>query len=126
MKIENIKQLNALVTETYMYAIIIAIVALVLAFIIANMVKYGGRNSTDHIKRRVWFIIIGLTIPASFFLYNALIVAQKIIKPPLLGKFTTANIIATVIILGIYIILGITTMMIFRRSKWGSIIGKTK
>ena len=127
MKIENIKQLNALVSETYMYAVIIAIVALALAFIVSKMILFqGGRNERSHIKRRVWYIIIGLVAPISFFLYNILLVAPKIIRPPLLAKFSTANIIATLIILGIYIILGIVTMMIFRKSKWGSILGKTK
>ena len=126
-KIENIKQLDALVSETYMYAIIIALVALVIAFIISKMILYqGGKNERSHIKRRVWFIIIGLVAPISFFLYNSLIVSEKILKAPLAAKFSTANIISTSCILVVYIILGIITMLIFRKSKWGSILGKSK
>jgi hypothetical protein len=126
-KIETIKQLDALISETYMYAIIVAIVAIVLAFIIANLVKYGGgKHSTDHVKRRVWFIVIGVIAPVAFFLYNTLYVSGFITKAPLQAKFSTANILATLALLGGYVIAGIVTMLIMRRSKWGSILGKSK
>ena len=125
--IETLKQLEALVGTTYMYAFIVAVVAVVLVFMIANLVKYaGGKNSTDHIKRRVWYIIIGLIAPIAFFLYNALYVSSFIVKAPLQAKFSTANIFATLVVLGIYVVLGIITMLIMRRSKWGSILGKSK
>jgi multisubunit Na+/H+ antiporter MnhB subunit len=127
MKIENIKQLNALVSETYMYAIIIAIVALVLAFIIAKLIKYqGGKNPSDHVTRRIWFMVLGLVTPIAFFLYNALYVSSYIIKAPLQAKFSTANIIATLVVLGIYVVIGIISMMIMRSTQWGSILGKSK
>lgn len=126
-KIESLKEVQALIGETYMYAVIIAIVALVLAFIIANIVKWqGGRNPTCHITRRVWFIIIGLVATIAFFLYNALYVSTFILKAPLQAKFSTANILATLAVLGVYLIVGILTMLIMRRSKWGSILGKSK
>ena len=126
-RIETVQQLKALIGETYMYAIIIAIAALVLAFIIANLIKYGGgRNSTDHIKRRVWYIITGIVAPIVFFLYNALHVIDRIATAPLKARFSTANTLATLMLLGIYVVLGIFTMLIMRRSKWGSILGKSK
>jgi quinol-cytochrome oxidoreductase complex cytochrome b subunit len=125
-KIETLKQVEALIGDTYMYAVIVAIVALALAFIIANIIKYGGKNSTDHIKRRVWFIFIGIAAPVGFFLYNAIHVSSYITKAPLQAKFSTANIWATLALLGIYAVVGVATMFIIRRSKWGSIIGKSK
>lgn len=126
-KIEALKETQALIGETYMYAVIIGIIAVVLAFIIANAVKWqGGKNPKDHIKRRVWFIIIGLVIPIAFFLYNALYVSSYITKAPLQAKFATANIMATLIVLGIFLVVGILTMLIMRSSKWGSILGKSK
>jgi hypothetical protein len=125
-KIEALKQVQALIGETYMYAVIVAVAAVVLAFIIANLIKYkGGKNSTDHITRRIWFIVIGIITPIAFFLYNALYVSSYITKPPLQAKFSTANILATLTVLGIYVVLGIITMLIMRRSKWGSILGKS-
>jgi membrane-associated HD superfamily phosphohydrolase len=126
-KIEALKQVQALIGETYIYAIIVAVAAVVLAFIIACLVQYrGGKNSTDHVTRRIWFIIIGIITPVAFFLYNALYVSNYITKAPLQAKFAVANILATLVVLGVYVVLGIITMFIFRRSKWGSILGKSK
>ena len=126
-KIEALKEVHALIGETYIYAVIIGIIALVLAFIIANAVKWqGGKNPKDHIKRRVWFIIIGLVSPIGFFLYNVLYVSSYIIKAPLQAKFATANIMATLGVICVYVIVGILTMLLMRSSKWGSILGKSK
>jgi Na+/H+-dicarboxylate symporter len=126
-KIETIKQLDALIGNTYVYAIIIAIAAIVLAFVIASLIKWGGgRNDASHIKRRVWFIIVAILAPIGFFLYNALYVSNYITKAPLQAKFSTASILAASVVLAVYVVLGIITMFIMRRSKWGSILGKSK
>jgi hypothetical protein len=126
-KIEALKGVQALIGETYIYAIIVAIVALVLAYIIANIINWqGGKNPTCHITRRIWYIVIGLVATISFFLYNALYVSSYITKPPLQAKFSNANILATLAVLGMYVGVGIITMQIMRRSKWGSILGKSK
>jgi len=127
-KIVSKADLEQLIGSTYMYAIIIAIAAVVLAFIIANLIKYqGGKNSTDHIKRRIWYIIIGVLAPIGFWLYNSLYLAEKLISTQSHKNiFSTANLRATLALLGVYVVLGILTMLIFRRSKWGSILGKSK
>lgn len=126
-RIDSLKQVQALIGETYMYAVIVAIVAVALAFIIANLIKYdGGRNSSDHITRRVWYIVVGVVTTVVFFLYNTLYVSSYISKAPLLAKFSNANLLATLVVLGTYLILGVVTMLIMRRSKWGSILGKSK
>jgi hypothetical protein len=126
-KIETLKQIQALIGDTYMYAIIIGIVAVVLAFIIAILIKYqGGKNPTDHITRRIWYIVVGLVAPIAFFLYNALYVSSYITKAPLQAKFSTANLLATLAEVGVYVVVGILTMLILRSTKWGSILGKSK
>ena len=126
-KIEALKDVQALIGETYMYAVIVAVAAVVLAFIVANMIKWGGgKFDTSHVKRRVWYIITGIIAPIAFFLYNSIHVSSFITKLPLLARFKTANIIATLMVLGVYAALGIITMLIMRRSKWGSILGKSK
>jgi len=126
-KIETIKEIEALIGETYMYAVIVAVAAVVLAFIIANAIKWGGgKFDTSHIKRRVWYIIIGIIAPIAFFLFNAFYVSSFITKAPLQASFSNANILATLALLGVYAALGIITMLILRRSKWGSILGKSK
>ncbi|GHU59392.1 hypothetical protein FACS189411_16160 [Bacteroidia bacterium] len=125
-KIETLKQVQALISDTYMYAVIFAVVAVVLAYIIANIIKWGGKNDTSHMKRRIWYIIIGIAVPIAFFLYNSLYVSSFITKAPLQAEFSTANILATLSLLVVYVALGIITMLILRRSKWGSILGKSK
>jgi len=127
MKINNVKELEALIGTTYMYAVVVAIVALVLAFIIASIIKYqGGKTDRSFEKRRLWFIIIGIIAPIGFFLYNMLVVNPNITKAPLQADFQKANLIATIGILVGYLLLGFVTMFIFRKAKWGSILGKTK
>lgn len=126
-KIEALEEVQALIGKTYMYAVIIGIIAIVLAFIIATLIKWqGGKNPRDHVKRRIWYIIIGLVAPIAFFLYNALYVSSYITRAPLQAKFATANIMATLAVLCVYVIVGILTMLIMRSSKWGSILGKSK
>ena len=126
-KIETLKELNALIGNTYMYAIIVAIAAVALAFLIANLIKWGGgKSDASHVKRRLWYIIIGILAPVAFFLYNSLYVSDFITKAPLRAQFSTANLLATLSILGVYLALGIISMFILRRSKWGSILGKSK
>ncbi len=124
---ESIKQVNALIAETYVYAIIIAVLALAVAYLISRLINWkGGKNDNSNVVRRIWYIIIGLAAPIFFFLYNTLVVSEKISKAPLVAKFTTANIYATISIIGIYFILGILSMLLFRTSKWGSIPGRSK
>jgi hypothetical protein len=126
-KIENIKQLDALISQTYMYGLIVAVVALVIAFLIANLINWeGGKTDSSYMKRRIWFIITGVTALIGFFLYNSIIVMDKIAKAPLQAKFSNSNLITIAGILLIFFVGGIITMMIFRTSKWGSILGKSK
>ena len=126
-KIDTLNQLDALIGQTYMYAIIAAVIALALAFLVANLIKFeGGRNSRDHIKRRIWYIILGIVFIFAFYLYNALYVSDYIDRASLQAKFSTNNLLSTLVLLSIYVISGLLTMMLFRSSKWGSILGKSK
>ena len=126
-KIDTLKQLDALIGQTYIYAIIGAVVALALAFLVANLIKYeGGRNSRDHIKRRIWYIILGIVFIFAFYLYNALYVSDFITKASLQAKFSNTNLLSTLVLLGIYLGAGLLTMMLIRSSKWGTILGKSK
>jgi len=125
--IDSLRQLQALIGDTYMYAVIVALVAVVIAYLVANLIKWGGgKFDTSHVKRRVWYIIIGIITLIAFYLYNTLYVGGFITRAPLLAKFKTANLFATLCILGVYVALGIVTMLLLRRSKWGSILGKSK
>jgi tellurite resistance protein TehA-like permease len=126
-KIENIRQLESLTAETYIQAAIIAVAALVVALLIARTIKWkGGKIDRSHRKRRFAFIATGIIAALAFFLYNYFYVSEFISKAPLRDRFLQANIFATLLILAVYFAAGISSMLAFRRSKWGSIMGKSK
>jgi hypothetical protein len=126
-KITNLNQLEALKGQTYMYAIIAAVAALVIAFLIANFIKWeGGKHSRCSIKRRVWFVVIGIFFTFSFYLYNAFYVSNFIKKSSLQADFSSANILAALTLLASYVVTGLITMSLIRTSKWGSILGNKK
>jgi hypothetical protein len=125
--IDNIKQVGTLINETYVYSIITVTFALIVAFTISKLIHWqGGKSDNSYVKRRMWFVITAFLSAIPFFLYNSLVVSERITKAPLSAKFNKANLIATVVILGVYILIGGLTMMMARTSKWGSILGKTK
>ena len=126
--IDNINQLNSLVNNTYVYAVIAGSIGLTIAFFIATklILFKGTRIDSSYLTRRVWYFIIGIGIIFSFYLYNSIIVSENITKAPLQQKFSNANLMGVLIIIAIYFILGAFTMFIYRTSKWGSILGKTK
>lgn len=122
--IQTLKDLTPLISQTYVTAIIVAVIALVIAFAIANLVKWrGGKFDTSFKTRRLWFIIVGIISPIGFYLYNWLYVCSFIEKQSLIAKFTTNYLLATGVEIVVYVILGIVTMLILRKSKWGSILG---
>ena len=126
-KIETLNHLGALIGQTYIYSIILSVVALGVAFLAANLIKFqGGKNSLDHVKRRTWFIVLGIIFTFSFYLYNALFVSDYVAKASLQAKFSNANILATLVLVCVYIVIGLLTMSLDRSSKWGSILGKSK
>jgi uncharacterized membrane protein YiaA len=126
-KVETISQLDALIGQTYMYAVIAAFAALALAFLVAKLIKFeGGKNSRDHMKRRGWYIALGIIFTFAFYLYNSLYVSDYITKSSLQAKFSTTNLLSTLTLLGIYVVTGLLTMMLIRSSKWGSVLGKSK
>lgn len=63
---------------------------------------------------------------AGFYLYNDLVVKGQIVNAGFKSMFVETNITCIGILLGIYFVLGILIMFIFRNSKFGSILGKGK
>ena len=119
-RITTLPQLEALQNSTMIYAVISALIALLIAFIISFIIKYQGGQDKSYITRRIWFIVIGIVSAAGFYLYNDLVNAG------FKSMFVETNITCIGILLGIYFVLGILIMFIFRNSKFGSILGKGK
>lgn len=124
--IENRQELGSLIQNTYFTALIFMAVAFAIALLIAKLIKWQGKPDNSYKKRRIWWIIIGIVVPFVFFLINATYVAGFIDRSSLSAKFGTHNIIATLVCLAGYFVVSIVTMLLFRSSKWGSILGPSR
>lgn len=126
MRITTLPALQSLQNETMVYAVFVGAVALGIAFIVASLVAYKGRDDRSYITRRIWYVIIGLAAVAGFFVYNDLVVKPNITNAGWQSMFSDTNLICIVINLCVYIIVGIFLMFIFRHKKFGSILGKKR
>lgn len=124
--IESKKELEALISNTYFSSLAFAGVALLIALVIALLIKWQGHPDNSYRTRRIWWIIIGVIVPIAFWAINYFYVGTYIQKASWSADFLKANIFATLIGLICYFLVSIITMLIFRSSKWGSILGKTK
>ena len=121
----NLRDIDGLITNTYMFAILSAIVMLGLAILIASMIKFqSGSNPKDRMKRKVWFWIIGVSTPVLFYVYNLVLVIPTIKAGPAMNKFMMHSALSPVISFIVYLILGITVSKIFKRKKIGNWFNK--
>jgi len=117
----GLKEVSALVTSTYIFALIFMGVAILLAAVISNLIKFeAGANPKDPGKRRMWFWIFAILGPVAFFLYYLLSVIPTIKKGPALEKFGVTHIIGTAIILVGYIVIGFVLSKMMKRGKLGN------
>jgi methionine sulfoxide reductase heme-binding subunit len=117
----NLKGVPALITSTYIFALIFAGVFLLLAAIVSNAIKFqGGENPRDAFKRRMWFWIFAILGPVSFFIYNILMVIPTIKKGPAVAKFGVTHIIGTAVILVVYILIGFVLSKVMKKGKIGN------
>lgn len=126
-KINTLKELEQLAIELYILAAIWALLVLLIAFVMANGVKYeGGANPRDHIKRRRIFYIIGALPPSIVLLFNIFFVRQLYIKAAvaLFAAFSSINLTAIAIAFTTYFVFGLSTSFIAEGKKWGTIVRK--
>lgn len=126
MRITTLPALQSLQDETMVYAAIVGAVALCLSFLVASLVAYKGGDDRSYITRRIWYVIIGLLAAAGFYVYNDLVVKPDITNPGWQSMFSNTNLICIGINLGVYIVVGVIFMFVFRHKKFGSILGKEK
>jgi hypothetical protein len=121
-KIRNIRELESLQTETYLLVFVTILIFLTAAFIAAQSIAYeGGKNPQDAIKRRGWFIGLGLIGFLVFFGYNYLYVKSTILNAALQAKFTDTNIICAVGVLVGYFAMGFVLSKLLSSTKFGTI-----
>lgn len=123
--IRTLQQVQQTQADAWVYGLIVAGVALALAIVIAFMINWRS-DRKDFITRRIWFIVIGLVAPASYWLYNAQAIAPKIQNPGFKNMFEETNLYVLLASIGVYAIVGVVLMLCFRTSKLGSILGKKK
>ena len=117
----SLRDVPALITSTYIFAVIFLAVFLLLAIIISNMIAYeGGTNPKDPGKRKMWFWIFAILGPISFYLYNFLAVIPSVRKGPAEESFSMHPSIATVIVLVSYIVIGFILAKTMKRGKLGN------
>lgn len=124
--IQNVKQLHALQDETYVYAAIVAIVIIMLSIITAWIIAYKGGDDRSYIKRRICWIVWTVVGVVGFWLYNDLYVKDHIKQVALQNQFSATNLYCLFITLLGSVVISLVVMVCFRRSKFGSILGKKK
>lgn len=124
--IQTLNQLKELQNETYVYAIIVAILIFGVAFMISKITPYQGGNDRSYIKRRVWLFVCMVVGALGFWLYNDLYVLSYIKKVAFQNQFSTTNMICLAITLVGSAALSLLVMFCFRHTKFGSILGKEK
>ena len=117
----NLKDVPAKITETYIVAVIFIVVFIALDILIANLIKFqGGTNPKDPGKRRVWFWVLAILAPLTFYLYNFFLVIPNVKTGPALNKFSMHPPIASGVVLIVYIILGFVLAKMMSRGKVGN------
>lgn len=124
--IHTIDQLHELQNETFVYAVIVAAVIFLVAYLLANITPYQGGNDRSYIKRRIWLIISVVVGAISFWLYNDLYVMGFIKKTAFQNQFSDTNMQCLSITIVGSLLISIIVMFVFRHSKFGSILGKEK
>ena len=125
-RITALDQLQALQDNTMIYAVVVFLVAILIAFLISLMIPYKGGKDNSYIKRRVAFIIVGIVACLAFYLYNDIYVKGFIMNAGFKSMFVKTNLQCLAITVGGYIVTGLVLMFAFRHSKFGSILGKGK
>ncbi len=124
-EIKNIQQLNALITETYIWSVIFSVVFIFFAILISGLIRWeGGGLDKSYIKRRISFLVLGFICSAGFYVYKYLSEIGRINNVAFQSKFTNGIAIAAGIIILIYFAISILLMKWFPKSKFGSILSK--
>jgi len=122
--ITNLPQLQQLMNSTLIYAIIVGLVAFIISLVVSNMFPWEGGNDKSYVKRRIAFVVIGLIAVLGFWLYNDLVVVDKIKNAGFQNMFKTRNLICVGVNLGVYLFVCIIMMFVLKHKKFGSILPK--
>lgn len=122
--IRTIQQVQQAQADAWIYGFIVTGIALLLAIIISAVINWRS-DRRDFITRRIWFIIIGLVLPLSYWVYNMQVIVPRIQNAGFQNMFKATNLYILLSAIGIYAIVGIATLFLAKKgSKWRSVLPK--
>lgn len=124
--IQTNSQLQELQNETFVYAVIVAALIFLAAFMFANFTPWQGDKDTSYKKRRIWLVISVFVGAIGFWLYNNLYVMSFIKKTAFQNQFSDTNMQCLGITVVGSLLISFIVMFVFRHSKFGSILGKER
>lgn len=123
-KISSLPDVKALEMQTYIMAVVVAVVFLAVAALISNNIAFeGGARPTDPRKRRIWFWSLAAAALTSHFLYNSFIVAPMIASR-WQGRFMKTLTYSSVAMVITYVIVGFILSRMFATGKLGTWFSK--
>lgn len=126
-QIATLNQLQDLQNSTWIYAIVVCVIAIAIAYLVSNMIAWQGGNDKSYIKRRVWWVIIGFVAGLGFWIYNDVVNVHRIVNVGFKHMYSQTNLMCLgVVLLGYFIFSLLIMATLFRKAKFGSILGKQR
>lgn len=126
-QIATLTQLHDLQNSTCIYAVVVCAIAIFVAYLVSNMIAWQGGNDRSYIKRRVWWIIIGIVVGLGFWIYNDVVNVPRITNMGFRHMYSQTNLFCLFLVLIGYFLISLLLMLfLFRKAKFGSILGKQR
>ena len=126
-QIATLSQLQDLQNSTWIYAIAVCFIAIGIAYLVSNMIAWQGGNDKSYVKRRVWWVIIGFVAGLGFWIYNDVVNVHRIVNVGFKHMYSQTNLLCLfVVLLGYFGISLLIMTTLFRKAKFGSILGKQR
>ena len=126
-QIATLNQLQDLQNSTWIYAIAVCFIAIAIAYLVSNMIAWQGGNDKSYIKRRVLWVIIGFVAGLGFWIYNDVVNVHRIASVGFKHMYSQTNLLCLfAVLLGYFGISLLIMATLFRKAKFGSILGKQR
>lgn len=126
-QIATLSQLQDLQNSTWIYAIAVCFIAIAIAYLVSNMIAWQGGNDKSYVKRRVWWVIIGFVAGLGFWIYNDVVNVYRIANVGFKHMYSQTNLLCLfAVLLGYFGISLLIMATLFRKAKFGSILGKQR
>ena len=126
-QIATLSQLHDLQNSTWIYAIAVCVIAIAIACLVSNMIAWQGGNDKSYVKRRVWWVSIGFVAGLGFWIYNDVVNVPRIANVGFKHMYSQTNLLCLfAVLLGYFGISLLIMATLFRKAKFGSILGKQR